>query len=79
MDYLLRREYVKTAEMLSRDEALNGLVDVELDLFQELRRIEQALREGSAVEALHWCKDNSATLKKSKVRHCSLLWFESPC
>lgn len=74
MDYLLRRGYSDTAELLALDESgamtagQPGLTDVEIILFKELKAIEKALQAGSAVEALAWCKDNASALKKSKVR-----------
>lgn len=49
------------------DEKLDGLADVDIELFKDLQRIEDSLRAGSATEALQWCKDNSSTLKKGKV------------
>lgn len=68
VDYLLRRGYAESAQALAKDEHLDGLSDVDIDLFKDLQRIEDALRSGSATEALIWCKDNSSTLKKGKVR-----------
>jgi macrophage erythroblast attacher len=68
VDYLLRRGYTDSAEVLARDEHLNGLSDVDIELFKDLQRIEDALRSGSATDALQWCKDNASTLKKGKVR-----------
>jgi macrophage erythroblast attacher len=68
VDYLLRRGYTESAQTLAIDENLNGLTDVDIELFRDLQRIEDALRSGSATEALQWCKDNSSTLKKGKVR-----------
>lgn len=67
VDYLLRRGYTESAQTLARDEKLKGLSDVDVELFKDLQRIEEALRSGSAIEALQWCKDNASTLKKDKV------------
>lgn len=67
VDTLLRRGYAQSASLVARDEGLGGLVDVELNLFGEMQRIESALRNGSAVQALQWCKDNTSALKKAKV------------
>lgn len=68
VDTLLRRGFVGSAESLAQSRNLDGLVDVEIQLFDELRSVETALSRGSAVEALAWCKDNGSTLKKAKVR-----------
>lgn len=69
VDYLLRRGYTETAQTLALDENLSGLSDVDIELFKDLQRIEDALRSGSATEALQWCKDNASALKKGKVRY----------
>jgi len=68
VDYLLRRGYSETAELLALDEGSGsiGLSDVEIRLFKELKGIENALQAGSASEALGWCKDNASALKKTK-------------
>lgn len=68
VDYLLRRGYTDSAQTLAMEEHLEGLSDVDIELFKELQRIELALRSGSATEALQWCKDNASALKKGKVR-----------
>ena len=67
VDTLLRRGYTQSALQLARLEDLGGLVDVEIELFRELGDIEAALLRGSANEALQWCKDNAAVLRKTKV------------
>ena len=36
-------------------------------LFSELARIEKALANHSCSEALAWCKENAAALKKAQV------------
>lgn len=68
VDYLLRRGYTGSAHLLREEEGLDGLDNVELDLFTEVQRIETALAGGSAAMALAWCKDNSTALKKGNVR-----------
>jgi hypothetical protein len=41
---------------------------VDINLFSELRRIEDALvKNHSVAEALAWCGENRGTLKKTKV------------
>jgi macrophage erythroblast attacher len=67
LDYLLRRGYADTARrMVHGDASLQTLSDVEVGLFSELDTITAALSRGSATQALAWCKDNAAALKKVK-------------
>jgi macrophage erythroblast attacher len=40
---------------------------VDIDLYMEIRRIEDALSRHSCVEALTWCNENKAALRKIKV------------
>jgi macrophage erythroblast attacher len=40
---------------------------VDLDLFGDIRRIELALERHSCTEALAWCSENKAALRKAKV------------
>lgn len=44
---------------------MQKLVDV--DLFSDIRRIEDALGRKSCTEALAWCSENKAALRKLKV------------
>ena len=51
-----------------------GLIDlvleqrlVDIDLFMDIRRIEDALARHSCTEALAWCSENKAALRKTKV------------
>jgi hypothetical protein len=44
---------------------LGGLVDV--GVFEEARRIEQALERGDVKDALSWCAENKNALKKINV------------
>ena len=39
---------------------------VDIDLFSDIHRIEDALRRHSCTEALAWCSENKATLRKAK-------------
>ena len=41
---------------------------VDLELFSEIRRIEEALNKHSCTEALLWCSENKAALRKVKVK-----------
>jgi hypothetical protein len=40
---------------------------VDIDLFTDIRRIETALAHQSCTEALAWCSENKASLRKAKV------------
>ncbi len=40
---------------------------VDIDLFAEIRRIKGALEHHSCSEALTWCNENKASLRKIKV------------
>lgn len=42
---------------------------VDIDLFSDIRRIEDALTRKSCTEALAWCSENKAALRKLKVVH----------
>ena len=52
---------------MSDSAQLGGLSDIEQDLFNELGRIEQGLKAGSASQALTWCRDNAVNLKRMKA------------
>lgn len=40
---------------------------VDIDLFSDIRRIEDALARHSCTEALTWCNENRTALRKMKV------------
>ncbi len=40
---------------------------VDIELFKEVRRVEDALRNRSCTEALAWCNENKLVLRKAKV------------
>lgn len=65
VDYLLRQGLTQSAKELSEENKLGGLVDV--GVFEEAGRIEQALRRGEVKEALSWCGENKNALKKMNV------------
>ena len=46
---------------------------VDIDVFQEARRIIEALQNKDVAPALAWCADNKSRLKKSKV--CTAIAF----
>jgi hypothetical protein len=56
----------RTTRLTRLPPSFQSLVDV--DLFEELSRIERALDEGVCTEALAWCGENRGTLKKNGVR-----------
>ncbi|KAI7949562.1 hypothetical protein MJO28_008383 [Puccinia striiformis f. sp. tritici] len=70
VDFMLRSGHTKSAQSLSQVANIEMLTDA--PLFSELDRIEKALNDHSCSEALAWCKENSAALKKSQ----STLEFE---
>ena len=41
---------------------------MDIELFSDIRRIEDALKQRSCIEALTWCSENKAALRKVKVR-----------
>lgn len=65
VDYLLRQGYTESAKALVEEKGLGELVD--LGVFEEARKIEDALRRGEVKEALAWCGENRNALKKGNV------------
>jgi macrophage erythroblast attacher len=65
-DYLLRHGYNESAGALATDRGMENLVDV--DTFVSMSRIREALKSGSATEALAWCTENKKELRKMEVR-----------
>ncbi|KAM5531222.1 hypothetical protein V8D89_014812 [Ganoderma adspersum] len=64
VDWCLRNGKEKTARMITAQKGIEKLVDV--DLFSDIRRIEDALGRKSCTEALAWCSENKAALRKLK-------------
>ncbi|KAI0318509.1 CTLH/CRA C-terminal to lish motif domain-containing protein [Amylostereum chailletii] len=64
VDWSLRRGKEKTARLIASEKGIETLVDIEL--FMDIRRIEDALRKHSCAEALAWCNENKAALRKAK-------------
>ncbi|KAF1813185.1 hypothetical protein P152DRAFT_457551 [Eremomyces bilateralis CBS 781.70] len=62
IDYLLRAGYVESAKQLAIEKNVESLVDIEA--FEAVGKIENALRRGSLSEALAWCEDNKSHLRK---------------
>jgi macrophage erythroblast attacher len=70
VDYMLRSGYSESAKQLAQDRGVEELVD--LGVFTQCQRVVDSLRRGETKEALQWCGENKAALKKSQV---SLNWF----
>ncbi|QRW02883.1 macrophage erythroblast attacher [Ceratobasidium sp. AG-Ba] len=64
VDWALRNSREETALTLAQEKGLEALVDTEL--FAEIRRVEDALRDQKCAVALAWCSENKAALKKMK-------------
>ncbi|KAG0004650.1 GID complex subunit containing RING finger motif [Modicella reniformis] len=64
VDYLLREGFRETASLLAKSEHIEDLVDIEL--FAQSAKVEQALTQQSCAECLQWCKENNSNLKKIK-------------
>ncbi|KAL0578139.1 GID complex subunit containing RING finger motif [Marasmius crinis-equi] len=64
VDWCLRHGKEETARRMAREKDIEMLVDI--SLFSDIRRIEGALRKHSCTEALAWCNENKAALRKSK-------------
>ncbi|KAL5066686.1 hypothetical protein RYX36_017573 [Vicia faba] len=66
VDYMLRMSYYDTAERLAECSNLQELVDI--DVFQEAKKVIDALQSKDAAPALAWCAENKSRLKKSKSK-----------
>ncbi|KAI0792319.1 CTLH/CRA C-terminal to lish motif domain-containing protein [Abortiporus biennis] len=64
VDWSLRHGKERTARQLAQERGIESLVDI--DLFSDIRRIEDSLRGQSCTEALAWCSENKAALRKLK-------------
>lgn len=65
IDHMLRSGYIKSAQQLAREKGIEDLVD--LNVFVQCQRIAESLRTGETKDALQWCGENKAALKKSQV------------
>ncbi|KAK8671660.1 hypothetical protein V6N13_038248 [Hibiscus sabdariffa] len=66
VDYMLRMSYYDTAVKLAQSSNIGELVDIEV--FQEAKKVIDALRNQDVGPALAWCADNKSRLKKSKSK-----------
>ncbi|KAF8637855.1 hypothetical protein AX17_002481 [Amanita inopinata Kibby_2008] len=64
VDWSLRNGKEQTARQLAMEKDIETLVDI--DLFTDIKRIEDALSHHSCAEALAWCNENKASLRKMK-------------
>ncbi|KAF5329946.1 hypothetical protein D9611_010440 [Ephemerocybe angulata] len=64
VDWCLRTAKERTAKQIAEEKHIETLVDIEL--FTDIRRIESALARHSCTEALSWCSENKAALRKVK-------------
>ncbi|KAI5122115.1 hypothetical protein M0805_002237 [Coniferiporia weirii] len=64
VDWALRNGKEQTARKIADEKGIQKLVDI--DLFSDIHRIENALWEHSCTEALAWCSENKAALRKAK-------------
>lgn len=74
VDYLVRHGFGNTAKELVKRKDLEGLTDV--DVFEECYKIELNLKTGTGLtEALSWCIEHKALMKKERgnVRSRSML------
>ncbi|OQE18500.1 hypothetical protein PENFLA_c021G00809 [Penicillium flavigenum] len=64
VDHMLRSGYSESAKQLAQDRGVEELVD--LGVFTQCQRVVDSLRRGETKEALQWCGENKAALKKSQ-------------
>ncbi|ONI24073.1 hypothetical protein PRUPE_2G222200 [Prunus persica] len=66
VDYMLRMSYYDTAAKLAESRNIQDLVDI--DVFQEAKKVIEALQNKEVGPALAWCAENKSRLKKSKSK-----------
>ncbi|PON91514.1 LIS motif containing RING-type zinc-finger protein [Trema orientale] len=66
VDYMLRMSYYDTAVKLAESSNMQDLVDIEV--FQEAKKVIDALQNKEVAPALAWCAENKSRLKKSKSK-----------
>ncbi|EJC98292.1 uncharacterized protein FOMMEDRAFT_129613 [Fomitiporia mediterranea MF3/22] len=64
VDWALRNGKEQMARKVAEEKGIEKLVDI--DLFSDIHRIEVALQRHSCTEALAWCSENKAALRKAK-------------
>ncbi|PLN74805.1 protein fyv10 [Aspergillus taichungensis] len=66
VDHMLRSGYTESAQQLAKEKDIEDLVD--LNVFVQCQRIAESLRRGETKDALQWCSENKAALKRSQVK-----------
>uniref|UniRef100_A0A2P2JT92 CTLH domain-containing protein n=1 Tax=Rhizophora mucronata TaxID=61149 RepID=A0A2P2JT92_RHIMU len=66
VDYMLRMSYYETGTKLAESSNMLDLVDI--DVFQEAKKVIDALQNRDVAPALAWCADNRSRLKKTKSK-----------
>ncbi|KAF4382274.1 protein MAEA homolog isoform X2 [Cannabis sativa] len=66
VDYMLRMSYYDTALKLAESSNMQDLVDIEV--FQEAKKVIDALQNKEVTPALVWCAENKSRLKKFKSK-----------
>ncbi|KAM1182789.1 hypothetical protein ACFX14_001159 [Malus domestica] len=66
VDYMLRMSYYDTAVKLAESRNIQDFVDI--DIFQEAKKVIEALQNKEVGPALAWCAENKSRLKKSKSK-----------
>ncbi|PYH94966.1 protein fyv10 [Aspergillus ellipticus CBS 707.79] len=64
VDHMLRSGFTESAQQLAQENGIEDLVD--LNVFVQCQRIAESLRCGETKDALQWCGENKAALKKSQ-------------
>ncbi|KAG8994598.1 GID complex subunit containing RING finger motif [Tulasnella sp. JGI-2019a] len=64
VDWSLRNGMEHTAKAIAQAKGIENLVEV--DLFSDIHRVEEALRRHNCSEALMWCSQNKTALTKMK-------------
>jgi len=66
VDYMLRMSYYDSATKLAEISGIQDLVDI--DVFQDAKRVIDSLQNNEVAPALAWCAENKSRLKKSKSK-----------
>ena len=76
VDHMLRWGFSESATQLAQEKEIDDLVD--LNVFVQCQRIADSLRRGETKDALQWCGENKAALKKSQVRQKTPISSQCP-
>ncbi|ORZ23401.1 CTLH/CRA C-terminal to lish motif domain-domain-containing protein [Absidia repens] len=64
VDYLLREGLTDTAKKMATENGIEDMVDIQL--FAQSEKVEEALQRHSCKECLQWCTENKSNLKKMR-------------